>query len=275
MRRSALILAFILYSVISFAQDRGIQGPESDARAGIASPINDAWSSFNNPGALGHIESHSIALAYRNAYLIPELGTAGVSMQYKLKNSGIGLAYSRYGYENFSDSRINLSYGLLLNEEISLGVAFSPQLIRFPNIGTRFYPNASIGFMAKAADKINLAATLRNPINQQLDEYSNTFTETVLQVGASYQLIEEISLFGELEKNFDTPLRVKIAGEYIFQDKVYFRGGVITAPLEVSYGFGIRLKYFNLNLAMRQHNQLGLAGQLGIQFDIKTKVKDE
>ncbi len=273
MIRSALIFTCILWFFTSNAQDRALRGPESDARAGIASPLSDSWSTFNNPGALGHIRSHSIALAYRNAYLIPELGTAGASIQYKLKNSGIGLGFSHYGYENFSDSRINLSYGLLLNEQISLGVAFSPQLLRFPNTGTRFYPNASIGFMAKASDKVNLAATLRNPINQQFDEYSNAFTETVLQVGASYALVEEISLFGELEKNFDAPLRVKIAGEYIFQEKVYFRGGVITAPLEVTYGFGIKLKYFNLNIAMRQHNQLGMAGQLGIHFDIKTKAK--
>lgn len=270
MRFCLIIISSFLLPFIIQGQNV-LNGPISEGRAQIESVNNDPWASLNNPAVLAQIENNSIALAYRNSYLFTELGTAGASFQWKLKKSGIGLGFSRYGYSLANESQLNFSYALLLAEGVSMGLSFSPQIISFQNTGTLVYPNASLGFYAKATDKIDLAAGLKNPFSQEIDALSKSYTQSILQVGAAYHLVDNIDLFTEFEKNFDRPIRMKFAGEYRLEEMFAIRAGVATMPIEISYGVGVLLKAIRFDLALRQDPRLGSSGQVGLSFDLKGK----
>lgn len=245
-----------------------MNGARSEGIGQINSVLIDEWSTMNNPASMSFRESSSFAFGYKNTYLLPELGTAGASFQFKAKTSSFGLGFSRYGYQHFSDTRMNLAYSLLLQENIAMGIAFSPQIIRFSNTGARFYPNATISFLAKVSDQVKLGAVLRNPFNQNIDLFSDSYTQSMIQAGASYQLLEELMLAFELEKDLQMKLRPKIGGEFRVQDFAFLRAGIIGSPLEISYGGGLILKQFQIDLALRQNPVLGVSGQAGLHFNL-------
>lgn len=258
------------------AQIYSPMGARAEAIGQVSSPLIDAWSTINNPAALVFTEGNSLALSYRNNYFSSELGTAAFAFQKTLKKGSIGIGYSRYGYQLYNENQLYIAYGIQLGENTSLGLSLTPHFIQFANTPVNAYPDVSLGFLSKASDKLSIGASLKNPFSQEIDGLSRSYTESLIQFGANYELAKEIGLFSEIEKNFNYPVRVKLGGEYKLKEIAFIRAGVITAPVEVSYGLGVKLKDFSFDLGLRQNLRLGNSGQLSIQYKFsKAKAKNE
>ena len=110
-----LLLWVILTGVlISNAQaGNGVEtgGARSQALGNAWVALVDQWSVYNNPGAIGLINTHCIATSYESRYFLPEAGFAGISYIAPLGGGSIGLMGQTYGYSAYRSSRFGLSYG--------------------------------------------------------------------------------------------------------------------------------------------------------------------
>ncbi|PKR80827.1 hypothetical protein CW751_08655 [Brumimicrobium salinarum] len=257
--KSLLILILALFSASALqAQGWLSQGARVGAMANNGVTLIDAFSFHHNPGALGFVDKGTAGISYESRYALKELQSQSVAAAVPLKVGVISAGGQFYGYETYRTTRAGLGYSMKLSNKISAGVQINYLSTRLdPYYGVKHGVSAEFGALAKLNDRINLGFSVVNIGRAELSEFKNDRYGTILRLGISYQLLDELLLVGEIEQeiNFDTRLRAGI--EYHPIDLIYIRAGVQGAPMDFAFGFGLKYQRLKLDLATQYNQVLG------------------
>lgn len=255
--KTLFTLSFILLCTLGInAQGWLSQGARVGAMANNGVTLVDAFSFHHNPGALGFIEEGTAGLSYESRYALKELQTQSVAVAVPLKVGVISAGGQFYGYDTYRTTRAGLGYSMKLSEKISAGVQINYLSTRLdPIYGVKHGVSAEFGALGKLNDKVNIGFSVVNIGRAELSEYKNDRYGTLLRLGLSYQLIDELMIVAEIEQeiNFDTRLRAGI--EYHPIDILYIRAGVQGAPMDFAFGFGLKYERLKFDLST-QYNQI-------------------
>lgn len=273
--KTLLITILALFFAFSInAQGWLSQGARVGAMANNGVTLVDAFSYHHNPGALGFIENGTVGLSYESRYALKELQTQSFAAAIPLKVGVISAGGQFYGYDTYRTTRAGLGYSMKLAKNISAGVQLNYLSTRLdPAYGTKHGVSAEFGALAKLNERINLGFSVVNIGRAELSEYKNDRYGTLLRLGISYQLIEELLILAEIEQeiNFDTRLRVGI--EYHPIDILYIRAGVQGAPMDFAFGFGLKYEKFKLDLSTQYNQILGWTPAASFIVDFYTPKK--
>jgi hypothetical protein len=70
----------------------------------------------------------------------------------------------------------------------------------------------------------------------------------------------------ETEKSIDYKLRFKAGIEYQLLEGLYLRTGIITQPVQNTFGLGFKIKRINADIAFSHVETIGLVPHFSIQF---------
>ncbi|WP_417265862.1 hypothetical protein [Brumimicrobium sp.] len=257
--KTIIIVAFTLLSAfIVNAQGWMSQGARVGALANNGVTFVDAFSFHHNPGALGFIEQGSAGISYESRYALKELQSQSVAVAVPLKVGVISVGGQFYGYDTYRTTRAGLGYSMKLSEKISAGVQFNYLGMNLgAYYGSKHGISAEVGALAKLNNKVSLGFSVVNLGRAKLSEFKDDRFGTLLRLGISYQLIEELLIVAEVEQEVTHDTRLRAGLEYHPIDLLYIRAGVQGAPMDFSFGIGLKYERFKLDLSTQYNQVLG------------------
>lgn len=271
---TAVIFIFIVRT-LSTAQTLGAR---ASAMGSSCVSLIDAYSAHNNPGTLGFLDKTSSGFYYENRFLLKQLAFSGFAFASPLKKGTLGLSYTNFGYSAFRQSSSSLSYGIALNENISVGTKLNFLSLIIGDIyGKAIAFTGEIGFLAKLAPKIWVAGNVNNPTKSKFTNYNNEIIPSTITLGLQYIISKNVIALLETEKNTYQKINIRGGIEYKPSKELFLRAGASSNPAQASFGVGVRLKSIQFDMSSNYHYILGFSPQVGLihQFGNVRKSKSE
>lgn len=268
--KTLLVGILITFSSLSLmAQGWMSQSARSSALANNGVTFADVFAYHHNPGALGYLEKGSVGFAYEARYAIKELQSQGFAVAVPLKVGVISAGGQFYGYDAYRTTRAGIGYSMKLVEKISAGVQINYMGMRF---GSSYYGrkdgiSAEFGALAKVTDEINIGFSVVNITRAKLSDYKNERFGTLLRLGASYQVLDELTIMAEIEQEVTFTPRFRFGVEYQPIDLLYIRVGAQGAPMDLAFGFGLNYNRFKLDLSTQYNQVLGWSPAISLIVD--------
>jgi hypothetical protein len=100
----------------------------------------------------------------------------------------------------------------------------------------------------------------------KLTDYNNESIPATLNAGFGYTFSDKLTLTAEAFKNSEFPMEFRTGAEYKLGKIAYARVGLSTNPARYTFGFGLEMKDFTLDLSSSVHQQLGFSPQASLQY---------
>lgn len=269
--KQAVIYFFLLISSNLWSQTSFVNSGRSLSLANASVTLNDVWAHVNNPASLIGLKKQSFGISYQNRFGLKELQSQGVVYALPIRKVVLSAGSQIYGYQQFRTYKNGLGVALSLSEQVSMGIQLNHQLTRLnENYGSSSALTAEFGLIVKFSDRIRFGFSALNIGRTPVSVNVNERLASALRLGMNYRISDQLVIFSELEKNVIHTLQVKFAAEYKPSAKWFFRGGICTAPIAISFGVGGRFKdRIQLDLGTAYHQLLGWSPHVSFQFELK------
>jgi hypothetical protein len=126
---------------------------------------------------------------------------------------------------------------------------------------------ATVGATYAFGRNLVLGAQVFNPNEQRITETGNERVPSMVRFGARYRFSDLVFACSEVEQSLNTKPVFKAGIEYKPVSVLVLRAGVSGNPRTSSFGFGLVLKKFQIDMAGSFHPVLGFTPQFGITFN--------
>jgi len=264
--KKLISLLFLTTAFLSFSQGYVPAGARSMSMGNASTTFNDVWAYHNNPGALADVKKFSVGLSYENRFLLKQLQSQGIAVAIPLKVGVLSFGGHLYGSSLYRSTKIGVGYSMKLSEKFFSGVQLNYQNLSIQNYNSKNALTAEIGIYAKITEKWLLGISVFNLGRAKLSAYQDDRFSTIFRLGSSYQFSKKLLLSGEFYKDLDTPLRFKAGIEYEVVDHLFVRGGFMSSPTELTFGFGYNFKQIRLNVGSAYERIVGWSPHFSISF---------
>lgn len=268
MKKSIILFIFLWLFIVCTAQSEWISHGSRSAGMGFSSAaVSDFWSINNNQAGMAFYNKTAAGIYYENRFLIKELGNQTGAFMLKTKYGVLGASVGYSGDANFNTTKAGLAYALKIGSRFAAGI----QLDYIGNTLAEEYGKRSnitfdAGIMVKISDQLTFGVHTFNPMHVQLSEYDDERIPTILNAGFGFAFSEKLLLTAEAYKNSEFPMEFRTGAEYKFNRIAYARVGLSTNPARYTFGFGLEMKNFTLDLSSSVHQQLGYSPQVSLQY---------
>jgi hypothetical protein len=247
-------------------------GANVAAMAGTGLSNQDVWSGFHNQAGLAHLESFSAGVFAENRFAMKELGDKGVAIGLPVRNGAFGINFRSFGYSAFSNSKASLAYAMKLTDKFSLGVQLNYHAIRIgENYGKAQTFSVEGGFLYQMTEQLSVAGHVYNPTRAKLAEFNDERIPSLFRFGLGYKFSDKVRMNAEVRKASDAQANLRVGLEYWVIEPLAVRAGFGTDPARYTFGFGYRLKDFQLDVAAGYHLLLGFTPQLSLTYSMAKK----
>lgn len=245
-------------------------GARSAAMSNASVSLSDAWSAHHNQAGLGFVRELSTGIYYENRFLLKELSVKAGTLALPVKGGTFGLCISHFGYSLYSENKYSLSFARSFGDKFSAGIAMSCLTTKIAEgYGSRNVFAAEFGLQAKPLKGLTIGAHVFNPTRTKLADYNDERIPTIIRMGAGYDFSDKVMLAVETEKDISEKAIFKAGIEYRAVKEFYLRAGISTNPSLTSFGFGLNLKNFRIDLSANYHQTLGISPQLSLTYAFK------
>ncbi len=268
-----LVLLAAWLGLANLAAQNWPAGVRSAAMGHASVGLADIWSSFNNQAGLAWLEETTVGAFYENRFLTPELGAQGAAFALPVKQMGtFGVNLYRFGYSNYNENKMGFAYSRKFGEIFSAGLQLNLHFFQMgEDFGSLFTASGELSFLVKATEDWTIAAHVFNPTRTPLNSFDREKIATIFRIGTAYNFDDKLVATAEMEKDLLRDPTVRIGLEYHLADPVYLRGGLNTNPVSPSFGLGLKLKQFDLDVASAWHQTLGFSPQVGLSYKFRKK----
>ncbi len=272
--RKLIIPILFLFSFNSFAQNGATNstGARSKGVADASVAFTGINSILNNQAGLAKLENTGFLLSAEQRFILNDLNNFGVGFAIPTNSGTFGLSVQYFGFEDFNQSKIGLTYARELMEKLSVGIQFDMLSTQIAEYGNQNLFTFEIGVQSELIENLLLGFHLFNPVKLEIIE--DEYLPTIIRAGATYTASKKLMLHTELEKDFDFPFIFKAGIEYELTNDFWLRVGVHTNPTALSFGLGYQMKNgLRFDLASNYHQELGFTPSVGLGYDFVKKAK--
>ena len=267
------ILSFCCFQHVTAQIANDVVGANSTAMGGYNVTLSDVWSANNNQAGLGFIKDISGGIFYENRFLLKETSYRAGAFVMPVKTGALGVSVASFGYELYSETKAGLSYVQRFGDKFSAGVQINYLNTKLnQDYGSRNTLTAAVGLIAKLSKELSLGVHVYNPTRSKLAEYDNERVPTVMKLGLDYRFSEKVMVGIETEKDMNYDAVVKAGLEYHITEILYLRGGISTNPTLSSFGFGLQMKNFKMDISSSFHQTLGMTPGISLIYQKKKKI---
>ena len=245
-------------------------GARSTGMGGASLMLNDQWSIFNSIGAFARSEGNVAFTSLRNQFDLPEFQVLGAGYSHRLEKVTVGFGFYRFGDRLFSEQRINLAIGHML-DRVSLGINIDYLQYNISTVGTKGTLLFEFGGVAEITDQIQFGAQIFNVNQAKILSKEGERVPTTMKAGISFRPSAELMFNLETEKElgFDEVFRLGL--EYQIAKKTYIRTGFSTAPFKGAFGVGFYPRHFQFDYSFSSHTNLGSIHEISVSYLLQSK----
>ncbi len=272
--KSASLALVLIFHIISFARGGNDNFPIGGRSAGMANAsitFKDIWSLWQNQAGISEIKNITLGTYYEDKFLLPELSLKAFGIVIPIKDKGVvGFSYTGFGFNLYNEKKIGLAYAKSYAGHFSFGVQLDYLHTYIDEINGNHNAIAiEAGFNVRILPDLILAAHLYNPSGEKFADYDNERIPTIMKIGLGYAISDKVLGSIEAEKNVSQQINIKAGLEYKPVNKVYLRCGISTFPVSDSFGIGLELKDFKVDIAEVICQQLGSSPAISLSYKIK------
>lgn len=231
--------------------------------------LQDIYGGWSNPAALAHLERLSFAVFGQQRFALANLNDLSLMAALPTNSGTFGLSVNYFGFDAYNEQKIGLSYARKLFQKISLGVQFDYLNTQITDYGNKGLFTFEVGLQAQLTKTIRLGAFVYNPIEVEIVD--NESLPTLLSIGLAYQPSAKIMVAAEVKKDIDLPTRVVLGIDYQLLKQLALRFGVGTAPVNYSFGVGLKLEQLTIDIASKYHQLLGFTPAFSLSYGLNAK----
>lgn len=268
-------LVLVLGTTYSMAQiGNDVVGANATGMGGYSATLTDVWSANNNQAGLGFIQDMSGGIFYENRFLLKETSYRAGAFALPVKSGSFGLSIASFGYELYSETKAGIAYGQRFGDRFAMGVQINYLNTKLSqDYGTRNTITGAIGIISKVNDELSIGVHVYNPTRSKLADYDNERVPTVMKLGLDYKFSDKVILGVETEKDMNYDAVVRAGIEYHISELLYLRGGIGTNPTQSSFGFGLLMKNFKMDISASFHQTLGMTPGVSLVYQKAKKKK--
>ncbi|MFV1884713.1 MAG: hypothetical protein ACMZ7B_09515 [Balneola sp.] len=228
--------------------------------------IENDWSLYSNP-ALLNSEQPSLGFYGLRNYGFVEISDMAAFGSLPTSFGTGALGIHRYGDNLYNETRVRLGYKNEW-EQLHIGLALNYNHISFGGpYGSGGAYGVDVGIAAQVIDQLWLGATATN-LNQPAYPFSSGDEDLAreLSIGFSYALEETALFVMDIVKDVRFPVSYRGGLEATIIEELKGRVGVTLSPRTYSFGLGYSKDFWEINLAVQQHNPLGLSPGFDLLF---------
>jgi hypothetical protein len=269
--KQVLFLCFWIWTITeTLAQTDPItqaHGARSQGMGNTKIFLPDAWTYFNNIGALDRIEETQVSAGFDSRFGISELSTVDLGLGWKKDFGTFGLGISRFGGKLFNQQLIGMGFSNTLGI-VSLGAKIDWFQTNMEGFGTGNALLFSLGGVAELDPKFFLGANFSNLNRSKLSKNNVQRLPTLVQMGISYLPSDAVRILAEIEKDIELDPIIKAGIEYRLQEWIFLRTGVSSNPSRISFGLGVKKDHFGFEYAYGQNTALGRTHHLSLAMNL-------
>ncbi len=262
----SLVCALLLFSDASAQSTIGAKG----AALGNATTAlyEDSWGLFSNPST---ISSNGLIVGFYGLqyYGFPEITDISSIISIPLLGGHSAIGFYRYGDDLYAETNINTGFKYEF-QGIHAGASLQYRHVSFGgNYGSGGAINISLGLLAEINESLWFGAKIRN-INRA--QYSFEFNDEELpqdiSIGLMYNLEQKATFVFDVIKDVRFPVAYRGGLEVEIIDNFIGRIGATYEPITYTFGFGYKMKGWQFNVAIQQHEILGISPGADIILDL-------
>ncbi len=268
-------IVFLFLCCCIYTANAGDHNPPAGARAAAlgnsAVTYKDIWASFHNQAGLAFLKEPVAGISHEQRFMLNELSSNAAAFALPTKELGtFALSVSYFGYKLYNEQKIGLAYAKNFGDKISAGVQFDYLGTSISEgYGSKAAFTVEAGFQALLVKDLWIGVHVYNPTQVKLSDYYNEKIPSLLTLGLNYSFSDKVNISVETEKDLDADAIIRGALEYHPVKQFYLRGGIASDPLLSSFGFGLELQNFVIDLAASYHQDLGFSPVISIAYSFK------
>jgi hypothetical protein len=261
---------FLLFAIIKTGIASGEWFAHGGRAAGMglsSAAVSDFWSLNNNQAGMAFYDKSGAGIYFENRFLIKEMGYQTGAFTIKTKHGVLGATVDYSGDASYNSTKAGLAYAIKFGNHFAAGIQLDYIGTKLgETYGKRNNVTFDAGIMVKITDQLTFGAHTFNPMHVQLSEYNNERIPTTLNAGFGFTFSDKLLLTAEAYKNSEFPMELRTGAEYKLGNVAYARIGLSTNPARYTFGFGLVMKNFTLDLSSSVHSQLGYSPQVSMQY---------
>ena len=199
-----------------------------------------------------------VTLSHRQGFAVSGLATQRLGLGWALGSRGwVSADYIHFGDVDYAEQQISARGGMEIDESLSLEVEG-----RFCRLGTSDGYYESEHWMALAA-----RASLKLCTQIKVSALAGTRPwdgSRPWRMHLNATFVPASGLLAIVELESEESLRFRCGAEYCYREHFFFRAGMATRPVTLTFGLGMRYNHCSFDLAAEAHKTLGITPQIGI-----------
>jgi hypothetical protein len=264
-----IFIALLLPSIVLASNENDPAGARAAGMGNAALGFKDIWSFYQNQAGLAHLDAFTAGVFYENRFLVKGMSYQGFAAANPLGENGVvSVGYSGFGFSVYKEDKVGAAYSMRLAKNLTAGVGINYHSTRITaeNYGSTGLVTAELGVQMQVSKNVMVSSHIFNPFRAQLNDFNDERLPTILRLGASYQISDDLLAALEVEKDIDQKPSLRGGIEYQPVDILYIRLGSSTLPNQFSFGLGVAFKQFRFDLAGSYHSQLGYTPQVSLTY---------
>lgn len=251
---------------ISAQSSPGIQSARMHALAGSGMTLEGIDAAYANPAGLAWHRTTMLHAGSAQSFGLAPLTQGNAAAALQVTKAGLLFATAgQFGFAAFQEREISVGYAMQLGEGLTAAARFDVTQLTIEGYGNAMLPGFLLGMQYRIGNTWRVGAAVRNPV--QIATHTEITLPVLLSIGASYHPSEEVSVYGEMTKDIDFPVRMRLAVEYRIIDALILRVGMAGNPgtFHAGVGIGVR-KSLRIDLGAGYHAQLGMTPSIGVVY---------
>lgn len=260
------LVPFLLFLSGTAAAQYLIQPGKSAAMGGASVVFQDVNALFGNQAGLAFLKNISALVVAERRFGMTELQTVAAGVCLPTRSGTFGLGIQSFGFEEFRQQKLGLSYSRLFGKNFAASVQFDYFQVRISEFGSKSVLTFEAGIQAMLGKNLILGTHVFSPAPVEWTENENL--PAILRLGLSWQPSEKSMIVFEAEKDVDFPVRLKGGFEYQVAQPLWFRAGFGSNPATFHTGISIQINpKIKTDAAGNYHQILGFTPSATVIYE--------
>jgi hypothetical protein len=269
-KTSVTALFFLIFALpFSASVLQQVENPRSAALGGCYVMLPDNMYAHVNQASISSVSSPTLAISYQNRFVVKELSLLSARFSMPTKWMNVGVSYSFFGFSLYHEMTTGVHVSKTLSPQFSLGAQVDYVSVYLsPEDGTTATFVPQIGMQIKASPTLTIGAHVYNFTFSTLSTaYHHEYLSTYFSAGLGYLIDKKLLVTTQLSK----PLREEaiLCGgiDYTLMPELILRTGFRSQQyVQPTFGIGLNLDVFQVDLGFQYHPLLGLTLSSGVVY---------
>ena len=203
-----------------------------------------------------------------------ELQRSILAIGIPLGDGGIGASLEYFGFSDYHESNIGLSYGKNLGSSIALGISFNYSNIYISGYGQTGAFEFGIGAIFHPTQKMQIGLDIYNPIGGRFTKQADEKMAWVYSLAIVYEISSQVYFSLEWIKEENQVIDCKLALMYHFANQFDAGIGILTATTSPAAWAGWAWERFSAKIYTSYHQQLGFSPGISVGVSFLKSTND-